>query len=109
MSSNDLTPITGELDDGVADVVSLLREHGINTFSSCAGGSGHGFDKPTVRVRPSHPLNMPADEVRIARVLSDAGYGGYYIKQMRPYQNDAWPWANWQHHFIEIEFWSSVV
>ena len=37
------------LDPGIARAVEILREHGIRTFTSCEGGPGHSFSKPTVR------------------------------------------------------------
>lgn len=37
------------LDAGIADIVNLLRKHGVETFESCQGGQGHAFPEPTVR------------------------------------------------------------
>ena len=37
------------LDSGIAPIVELLREAGVETFESCEGGVGHAFPEPTVR------------------------------------------------------------
>jgi len=37
------------LDDGIRDIVLLLRQAGVETFASCQGGEGHAYPVPTVR------------------------------------------------------------
>lgn len=37
------------LDLGIREAVKALREHGVETFESCEGGSGHAYPEPTVR------------------------------------------------------------
>lgn len=37
------------LDPGIAEVVRILRDGGIETFQSCQGGSGHSFPEPTAQ------------------------------------------------------------
>jgi hypothetical protein len=37
------------LDPGIDEYVRILREHGVETFESCEGSSGHAFPEPTVR------------------------------------------------------------
>ena len=37
------------LDPGIAHIVWVLQEAGVETFESCQGGDGHAFDRPTVR------------------------------------------------------------
>jgi hypothetical protein len=37
------------LDDGIKDIVRLLRQAGVETFASCQGGKGHAYPDPTVR------------------------------------------------------------
>ena len=39
------------LDPGIKRYVEVLYEHGIETFESCEGGSGHAYKEPTVRFR----------------------------------------------------------
>lgn len=42
------------LDLGVARYVATLRDAGVETFESCEGGSGHSFDRPTVKFYGTH-------------------------------------------------------
>jgi|SRR5579864_4148120 len=37
------------LDRGISYAVKVLRDHGVETFESCEGGTGHAFLEPTVR------------------------------------------------------------
>lgn len=37
------------LDSGIEEEVSILNDHGIETFESCEGGEGHAYPEPTVR------------------------------------------------------------
>lgn len=97
------------LDEGIADLVFLLRENGFNTFTSCQGGEGHAFDSPTIRIDPLHRSGMEAEAGRLAAVLSAAGYAGYYIKICRSYQQEATPWGEPLCDFIELEFWAEAV
>jgi hypothetical protein len=39
------------LDDGICDIVLLLRKAGYKTFTSCEGGRGHTFSEPTVGLK----------------------------------------------------------
>lgn len=91
-----------ELDAGIAPVVRLLREHGVNTFASCQGGEGHAFASPVVRIWPNNPAGVATEMTEIARVLSSAGYGGYYLKEINSYQTGMRPRYE---TFIEVEFW----
>ncbi len=36
------------LDDGIREIVLLLRKAGYKTFTSCEGGRGHSFREPTI-------------------------------------------------------------
>ena len=36
------------LDPGIASIVELLQDHGVSTYSSCQGGTGHSRE-PSVR------------------------------------------------------------
>ena len=107
----DLPEITGYLDLGISEVVNLLRECGVSTFSSCEGGKGHAFSKPTVLVKPTNPYNSAVtrkDILQISSVLSSAGYSGYYIKQVDAYQSQSYAWQPRQQSFIEVEFWQDA-
>jgi len=97
--------IYAELDQEIAWIVMLLRDNGINTFTSCQGGEGHSFSAPTIRIIPTDVNFMQPDVDRIARVLSGAYIGGYYLKQCYSYQSGPQPWGRADQHFIEIEFW----
>lgn len=48
---NDRPPFEGEhaVDSGIQHAVRVLWENGVETFSSCEGGPGHSFQRPTVR------------------------------------------------------------
>ena len=39
------------LDDGIREIVLLLRKAGYKTFTSCEGGKGHAFQEPTIGLR----------------------------------------------------------
>lgn len=82
----------GPIDPEVSEVVSLLRERGVETFSSCGGSEGHTWSYPMVRCRPCDP-------VWLFRVLTELGYDGFYVKEYRSAH------AGPQVDFIEIEFW----
>jgi len=90
------------LEPNIKPIVKLLRANGINTFASCDGHKG----RPSwIRIYPPDMSLMESTEKKIADVLHKADYGGYYIKQYRPYQMDAVPVNDEAQHFIEIEFW----
>ena len=38
-----------DLDAGIAPIVLIFRQAGIETFESCEGGTGHPFPVPTIR------------------------------------------------------------
>ena len=37
------------LDEGIIDALTILYEHGFDTFESCQGGKGHCYELPTIR------------------------------------------------------------
>ena len=41
--------IKDALDPGIAQVVAILMQGGVETFESCQGGDGHAYPEPTVR------------------------------------------------------------
>ena len=44
-------PRLDTLDDGIREIVLLLRKAGYKTFTSCEGGRGHPFREPTVGLK----------------------------------------------------------
>lgn len=42
---------TDTLDDGIREIVLLLRKARYKTFTSCEGGKGHPFPEPTVGLK----------------------------------------------------------
>lgn len=42
------------LDPGIAHVVLVLREAGVETYESCEGGPGHAYPEPAVRFHGGH-------------------------------------------------------
>lgn len=101
-----MEPIRDPLDEGIKEVVELLRANDINTFTSCEGGEGHAFAMPTIRINPNPSKYMDEEEIEISKILANADYGGYYLKLCHAYQNDVRPWDAGHQHFIEIEFWT---
>ena len=37
------------LDPGIAAMVEILRQHGVETYESCEGGEGHSYPEPAVK------------------------------------------------------------
>jgi len=82
-----------QVDVEIRPVVTLLREAGFKTFTSCSGGKGHCFNKPIVRF---HSEDLDEDSRRAYQVLSAVGYDAFYIKiYCREYKLD----------FLEVEWW----
>lgn len=81
------------LDPEIQEVVSILNQRGIETFSSCSGNEGHDFSYPMVRCKPCDP-------VRLFEVLAQHGYDGFYVKEY--YSSHIGPRVE----FIEVQFWS---
>jgi hypothetical protein len=65
------------LDPGIAPYVRVLREHGVETFESCEGGSGHVFPEPTVRFAGGVPEGF--------RALAVALEHGFPVRSLRRY------------------------
>lgn len=98
------------LDPGIADAVHLLRRYGVPTFASCEGGEGHSFQHPTIRIHTRYTFRYRGPALvrpeTIARLLTSAGYAGFYIKRVDCYQNTAEPWKSETMSFFEVEFWA---
>lgn len=96
------------IDEGILPVVMVLNDAGFDTFSSCQGGEGHAFASPTVRIKlpaSARGMAVEAEIGRMAEVLIEAGYGGFYIKHIRSYQLSG-EWQPDSQPFIEVEFWA---
>jgi len=63
------------LDSGIEREVSVLMEHGIQTFESCEGGGGHAYYEPTVRFH--------GDAYEGFRAYSIAMKAGLSVKELR--------------------------
>ena len=83
----------GPIDLEISEAVDLLRDHGVETFSSCSGTEGHTWSYPMVRCRPCDPEWL-------FKVLRGLGYNGFYVKEYR--SAHVGPTVD----FIEIEFWN---
>lgn len=80
-----LPQIYDELDPRIAPVVMLLRQHDVHTISSCDGGDGHAFDRPTVVIRlPSTDQTNTAVFIMaytyaVWEILDRFGYYGFEV------------------------------
>lgn len=92
---------TIELDAGIREVVGLLMENNIDTFSSCEGGEGHAFDMPTVRMNFK---NAEEDAKHVAAILIKNGYSGFYVSIHWAYSSTVVV-PNETVSFIQVEFW----
>lgn len=95
-----------KIDDGIADVVSLLRNNGFETFSSCEGGGGkHAFEMPTVRMNFS---NVATDPFVVADLLLSNGYSGFYVSIHFAYPSNKVS-SGQNLSFMQVEFWISPI
>lgn len=81
-------------DSDIRETVEMLRQEGVETFSSCSEEPGHSWGYPMVRCRPCDPEWLYG-------ILIKSGYDGFYIKEYRSAH------VGPQMDFIEIEFWST--
>ena len=75
--------MTDDLDDGIRDIVLLLREAGYKTFTSCEGGKGHPFPEPTVGLRFKGDYFESRD--RLAKFLRSHGRRFFEITLVSAY------------------------
>ena len=68
----------GNLDDGIRELVTILRSEGVETFESCQGGEGHCFPEPTIRFHGSQYEGYRAFGVARMRDLPVEGLSRYY-------------------------------
>jgi len=66
------------LDPGIARVVELLINAGIETFESCEGGLGHAFREPTVRFYGHQAEGFRALAVLLEHDLKPAALRRYW-------------------------------
>lgn len=57
------------LDPGIAPLVAVLAEAGVETFESCQGGDGHAFMEPTVRFHGDDSEGFRAMAIALQRRL----------------------------------------
>lgn len=83
VDESGLPIIYDELDPKIAPVVSLLREHGFPTISSCDGGDGHAMDMPTVIIRNKDvgdsAVGIMGYTYAIWELLDRFGYYGFEV------------------------------
>ena len=74
------------LDEGIREIVLLLRKAGYKTFTSCEGGRGRPFPEPTVG------LEMECDYFtfrdRLVRFLQSHGRRFFEVTLMSSYHQD---------------------
>lgn len=62
-------PDLSRLDPGIRPIVTALRAHDVETFSSCEGGPGHAYSEPTVAFHGVYAEGLRAVAVAIALML----------------------------------------
>lgn len=85
------------LDAGIAEVVAVLRDNGVETFESCEGGPGHAYPEPTVRFHGDTSEGLRALAAAIKAELPVAE-----LRRTWPIQDDeiTGPW--WELTFVGI-------
>ena len=53
------------LDEGIGQIVKVLREAGVETYESCEGGEGHSFPEPTVRFHGEYAEGLRAAAIAL--------------------------------------------
>lgn len=70
-----------DLDFGIAEIVKVLREAGVETFESCEGGEGHAYPTPTVRFHGDAPEGFRALAAALDAQLSVAELRRVWVMQ----------------------------
>lgn len=86
-----------EVDAEIAETVQWLWKHNYQTISSCAGGSGHQFEMPTVTLK-----HHTYDSYALASVLILGGAQGFTIIRYSEYQKEVPCFAK----SMAVQFWS---
>ncbi len=74
---------TDTLDEGIREIVLLLRKAGYKTFTSCEGGRGHPFREPTVGLKLEGDYFEYRD--RLVQFLSSQGRWFFEITLVSSY------------------------
>jgi hypothetical protein len=74
------------LDDGIREIVLLLRKAGYKTFTSCEGGRGHPFREPTVGLKLEGSYFRFRD--RLVRFLHSQGRHFFEITLVSSYHQE---------------------
>ena len=93
------------LDEGIRVVVGYLVGLGWQTTTSCQGGDGHSFVRPTVGLDVDFKELDPRMEMRrLARCLISGGWNGFHISYQESYQRALVADCNYGPS-IFVEFW----
>jgi len=68
----------GFVDAGIQREVTILAQHGIETFESCEGGPGHTFPEPTIRFYGGREQGFKALWIALENGLRPASLRRYY-------------------------------
>lgn len=66
------------VDAGIRREVTILSQHGIETFESCEGGPGHAFPEPTIRFYGQRDQGFKALSIALANGMRPAVLRRYY-------------------------------
>jgi hypothetical protein len=66
------------VDAGIRREVTILSQHGIETFESCEGGPGHAFPEPTIRFFGGRDQGFKALHIALQYNLRPASLRRYY-------------------------------
>lgn len=66
------------LDEGIADIVLLFIENGIETFESCEGGINHAFHEPTIRFHGEKAEGFKALAIAMQNELKPSSLRRYW-------------------------------
>lgn len=90
-----------EIDPDILPLVELLNANGFPTTSSCQGGEGHAFPRPTIRIDPQGDCEGTA--TRLSRFLLGRGAHGFSISRVHYHQKSEAPET---YSYVELEIWS---
>jgi hypothetical protein len=79
----------------------MLNEAGFQTFSSCQGGPGHAFPRPTVQVR-NPGQDIEDTRKALGAFLVEQGTKGFSVKTVAMHQQSVTPEP---YSYVEVELW----
>lgn len=92
------------LDPGISAAVLLLRKHGVETFESCEGGSGHSFLEPTVRFHGKNVTGFRALGIAMEARLPVSALRRYWSIEDDEPVGPSWELVFWkQMEPVEVE------